>query len=260
MTTIDFAAMFEAQRIHRQACTARPCRECFTDTCPRCEGDMVLGGTTRIIDGIACELRLCEACADAEERHGKIRKIEAQIPASFAWARLGAPELGKRVGATKGQLRGAYDAAVVGRSSLVITGEAGAGKTSLAVALFRAVLERGLRGDASPANLRRAQRAAFVSAYALGRERARFPLGEGEAPLVRRALSASLLVIDDLGSEPESSLSAVPDVVYERHAAGRPTWVTTWLTIEACGARYGGGIARRIFEGAHVLGLSSGQQ
>jgi DNA replication protein DnaC len=78
--------------------------------------------------------------------------------------------------------------------------------------------------------------------------RAQHGLGQGEPTEVERALSAHLLVLDDLGSERNTATNAVPDVIFERAYAGRPTWVTTWMTAEQVAQRYGDGIARRLWE------------
>jgi hypothetical protein len=43
---------------------------------------------------------------------------------------------------------------------------------------------------------------------------------------------APLVLVDDLGGECDHALSALPDILVERHAENRPTWVTTGLTRE----------------------------
>jgi hypothetical protein len=68
-----------------------------------------------------------------------------------------------------------------------------------------------------------------------------------------------VLVLDDVGQELELRLTVNPvvDVIRERHAAGRVTWVTTFLTPEAFEKAYGSGTARRVFDGAVVLALGA---
>ena len=81
------------------------------------------------------------------------------------------------------------------------------------------------------------------------------PLGEGEAPLLAAAYRASVLVLDDVGQDLDLRMAVNPvvDVIRERHAAGRTTWVTTFLAPEAFEKAYGSGTARRVFDGAAVV-------
>ena len=64
-----------------------------------------------------------------------------------------------------------------------------------------------------------------------------------------------MVLVDDLGSEREMSGSAVPDVIFTRHAEDRPLWVTTGLTRDQLVVRYGTGIVRRLFERSKVINL-----
>jgi DNA replication protein DnaC len=121
------------------------------------------------------------------------------------------------------------------------------GKTSLACALLRAWEARYPR-----------RRAVLVPAWKLGVARAQHGLGQGEAPEVEHAFTAGLCVIDDLGSERNTAMNAVPDVIFARALEGRPTWVTTWMTPEAVTQRYGDGIARRLFEAGRAVVVACG--
>jgi DNA replication protein DnaC len=93
----------------------------------------------------------------------------------------------------------------------------------------------------------------FVHATRLGVARIQHPAGHGEADEVREAVTAPLVLLDDLGAERDTANNAVGDVITERHAEGRSTWVTTGLSQGEIVKRYGGGIARRLFEGAAVI-------
>ena len=101
--------------------------------------------------------------------------------------------------------------------------------------------------------------AVFVPAWKLGVARAQHGLGHGEAPEVEQAFAAGLCVLDDLGSERNTAMNAVPDVLYARALEGRPTWVTTWMTPEAVTQRYGDGIARRLFEAGRAVVIACGK-
>ena len=47
----------------------------------------------------------------------------------------------------------------------------------------------------------------------------------------------------------------VVEVIRERHAAERVTWVTTFLSPDAVEKGYGSGTARRVFDGATVISV-----
>jgi len=51
--------------------------------------------------------------------------------------------------------------------------------------------------------------------------------------------------------------SPLPDILLERHAAQKPTWVTTGLTREQLVKRYSTGIVSRLFDQTKVLRLES---
>jgi DNA replication protein DnaC len=125
----------------------------------------------------------------------------------------------------------------------VWVGAAGVGKTSLAVAALALWAESNDRGIL------------FCSSRELSIARARSPLGDSEPPLVARAMTADLLLLDDLGDEQIVPLSAVPDVIHKRHLDGLPTWVTTWCRDTDLIDRYGAGITRRVYDRALVMAL-----
>lgn len=86
----------------------------------------------------------------------------------------------------------------------------------------------------------------------LAAARSNHPLGQGEAPAVTEAMDArALLVIDDLGQEPELRPTA-PNILFEildvRYSAGSPTLITTGLSPEELTNRYGGAFIRRVLQ------------
>jgi hypothetical protein len=197
----------------------------------------------------ACREDVCVTCGRVPERshEDRMKAIDAmgrsaalsRIPEAFIEATLDAGWLVKLVGDE------AIDRARRhGFKSAAFIGPPGAGKTSLAAAMFRSAIERTKR----PRWYR------WTSGHALAKARASAALGD-EAPLVQQALEADLLVIDELGGEQERHATAVAEVIYERHAENRPTWVTTGVSPKVIADRYGGGIARRVFEGAEVFRL-----
>jgi hypothetical protein len=138
----------------------------------------------------------------------------------------------------------------VGQSSwrearVCVMGISRAGKTSLAVAMLRQwVASSGRCG-------------AFLAAYRLGIARLQHPAGHGEPELVEIAMRTPLVLLDDLGSERDHVMNAIPDVLFERHAQNLPTWVTTGLTRDQLVQRYGLGVVARVFERAKVIRLAS---
>ena len=165
--------------------------------------------------------------------------LERSIPSAYAWATLDAPELPERVyGPAIGIGQMAYH-----QPRVCLIGPSRVGKTSLAVAMLRAWVAQHERS------------AMFVASHRLGMARIQHPAGHGEAELVEAAMRAPLVLLDDLGSERDFGMSPVADVVFERHAHDRPTWITTGLTREPLVARYGAGVVARLFERARVISL-----
>lgn len=168
------------------------------------------------------------------------------IPRCFRWAALQAPELRQRVARIQAIAEGA---AALSSHGLLLVGPSASGKTSLACALLRQWEARNPR-----------RRGMFVAARRLGVARGHNGFGHGEAPEVERAMSAPLLLIDDLGGERNLATNAVPDVIAERADAELPTWVTTWMTPQAIAERYGDGIARRLYEAGRVMVIACGKE
>lgn len=149
---------------------------------------------------------------------------------------------------------------------VVLVGPAGAGKSTLAAAHMRASAEQDF-----------GRRVRFLEAGRLGEETIRVePVDRPAVKVspVEWALSADLLVLDDLGAElegaqPGSGLLAqrigpANKVIVERFAKRRPTVITTGIGVktkntdelrEAVSTLYGDRVARRMFEGAAVIRL-----
>lgn len=164
-----------------------------------------------------------------EDTHGN-------IPDDFRWAKFKDPMLRKRV-----KPESAVDRAMAIESlPVVLVGKAGAGKTALGCALLRRFSKRlGMVG-------------AYADAINLAYARRLHPLGEGEAPKVLQAMSAEVLFLDELGAE-EGIDQTIQQLVRMRHR--KPTIIATPHDAQTLLARYGTGIARRIFEEATVIKL-----
>ncbi len=183
-----------------------------------------------------------------------IKQGWSTVPEDFRWARFG-PQLAKRVSPSNVIVR-AQD---VAGQSMLLRGATGVGKTSLAVACLRRVIDRARQaietGDRQIYEL--GARVMFVTAYDLAKAGVYSPLGCCPEK-VQRALEASLLVIDDLSMDVEvyrQSATAVREVIHERHAQQRPTIVTTYLRTSDISDQYGAGIARRLTQDGHAITL-----
>jgi DNA replication protein DnaC len=165
--------------------------------------------------------------------------VLATVPARLRWAHFDAPELHGR--AKDPRVAARLSAALAAKvDRFVLLGPAGVGKSTFAVcALMHEVRDRDLDGH-------------FVDAYELAIARQLHQLGS-EAPLVERALEASVLVLDDLGAERVIPSSPVAEVLHRRHAAMRTTIVTAGFSLEQLEQRYGAGIFRRLTEDAEVI-------
>ena len=132
-----------------------------------------------------------------------------------------------------------YTAAFAPNSdSLLLQGATGIGKTHLCLAIARGVTEQGfgvVYGSVQPLVRR-------LEAEHFGREQ-----GNSEDQLI----SCDLLVLDDLGMEFDTPFSraCIYNILNARLLEGRPTVVSTNLSISAMKERYGDQIASRISGG-----------
>jgi DNA replication protein DnaC len=195
-----------------------------------------------------CRARFAEAGSAAhaptptpEDRKAEAReapRVNPTIPKAFRWATLDAPELRARVARERSI---AEAQAAMASGSLILVGPSGCGKTSLACALLRAWEARNPR-----------RRGMFGAAW-------RLSVARPETPEVGRAMTVSLLVLDDLGSEQNLVTSSVRNVIFARAEAELPTWITTWMTAEQIAQRYGDNIARRLLETRYARAIGCGR-
>jgi DNA replication protein DnaC len=123
----------------------------------------------------------------------------------------------------------------------VFIGAAGRGKSTLAAIMTR------YRVDAR----RLYQPPMFIRARSLGGA----GMHKRDEGIAEVAMDAWFAVIDDVGVEANVPSSALADVIDSRHERKLPTWFTTGMSAEEIAARYGAGIARRMFENAIIFDL-----
>lgn len=196
----------------------------------------------------------CTECSEpTKEQDGRCWKCTARaeriadaletIPPRYRWASLVEPFMANRVRIWP-SIRAKVATCEARARNIVLRGAAGCGKTSVLAALVRAELEVGRLG------------VRWVAARDLATTRAQHDLGEVSS-LESMAMSCRVLALDDLGNDRRTQLSAVDDVILERHDRELVTWTTTALSPDELTARYGAGVARRIYEGALVLDLGA---
>lgn len=188
--------------------------------------------------GTACPW--CEEAAKVEKASTVVAIARRTIPPRHAWAELGSRLLLERVHPVSAIEAGKR---AIMAQSLVLLGDSGAGKTSLGCALL---VERMRREP------HRARTFRYVSSYQLANAQLRAKAGR-EVEVIELAKSAALLLLDDLGAEPSLATSAVPEVIAHRHELELPTWFTSGFPSEEITARYGNGIARRIYHHATAI-------
>lgn len=197
--------------------------------CRDCGGDIVTPGADR-----------CWDCARVRERRRELRDAST-IPARFMWASFASPALAQRV-KDPSAIAKAKDAASRDVSVVVLGSQAGIGKTSIATAITS---ERRDRLD-TPAH--------FVDGLELGSARARERLGI-EAPLVKRAMHAKVLVVDEVLRGRGGHGDALTDVCFARHNSNLATIVTASVASpeELRRKLDDDGLFRRLVEGAAVI-------
>jgi hypothetical protein len=224
-------------------------------------------------------------CGDKEAREEAREEFRAaldSIPQAFRWARVDAPDLASRCGFAYDDMGFALSLAsdvipdMVRRLlsgdvlNCLLRGEPDAGKTSVACAIMQSVIDMGIdawvqfcrrrpRSRLAPATpepkiVTIARGARFVAASDL------LPLKvrgvEVASPKIDIAMSATLLVLDDVGEElpkrPDgygdiaNRVQATRDVFTARWGPERPIVATTNLSNERIMGAYTSGVLKRM--------------
>jgi hypothetical protein len=130
----------------------------------------------------------------------------------------------------------------------LIVGASGRGKSTACALLIRRLLRDWVVLGTPEA--RRAERASWWRSRALAREVQFSPLGK-PCPSMESAIRAPLLILDDLGWEPDPAF--IGDLLCERDDNGRPTIATSGQPLEALEARYGAPLVRRLIERGQLV-------
>jgi DNA replication protein DnaC len=142
----------------------------------------------------------------------------------------------------------------------LVCGPTGSGKTVAAVAVIRRLFAEPY-GEWSARtrgwNTIRSERPAcevksciWARAFDLPNARLQCGLGQGEAEIVHSAKTSDFVVLDDLGWESKraNAEDVVIEVIAARYDSGKPTYVTSGLTVEGLISRYGDSVVRRIID------------
>ncbi len=205
---------------------------------------------------------LCDPCAVALETSDQNEALSGalrSIPSEFRWAHADAPELGLRVKALHGKSSVGSAKAVrlaTAYRTVLIVGTAGSGKTSLACAILRAVIDAG-RYPARGLAFDEAKYARFYAARSLAprdwRESQDPDANVQGSPRGASARCRTML-IDDVGQEAGDDFKAnerskaIADVLNDRHDMGLRTIITTPFSEVQWNGMYGDGVTRRCWD------------
>lgn len=188
-----------------------------------------------------------DAEAEARPRLSPRRRAElcesAGLPL-FDWCRFGQRSFERRT-RNAGAIREACATWTRQHGSAVLCGPTGVGKTTCLIALGHRLIDLldAEQTDDDAAWLRRVR---FVRATSLVKATDRHPLGHGEPPAMTVAVSASLLLLDDLGSEGPDRHASLFEALDRRYLASAPTVVTTSLSRAQLEERYSAALVRRL--------------
>jgi DNA replication protein DnaC len=235
--------------------------------CSRCrkpvkaeDADGSRGAVSRLGPSLWSSHRNCEELFREREREARRQSTERAIRDRFdtdaaggslglsalpnwPWARFDNPEFVRRASR---RVLAAYKKYRLEQGNLIVSGLTGRTKTSGIVAWLHDAQKRAI--DAVDHKL--APRFLFVTGPTLANARRRAPIGQ-EAPLVDLATRTALLVLDELGFEPEAE--EIFFVVDARYRAALPTVITTGRPIEWVKDNYGAAFFRRLIEHGDVV-------
>lgn len=203
---------------HRAQCKEDPCVACERFRCPSCAARVAAKGH-------------CGPCEVLRHRDRLLSSVD--IPRGFLDCELS----GQRARKVLSPAMIARGLASLQTTRIVFTGLPGSGKTTLMTGMLIARV-----ASAHPR-----WKGFWVSSHDLASARANAPLGS-EPEIIKRAVQADLLCLDELAGESDRYGSALGEIIYTRHKEARQTWITTGSSATAISQRYNGGVGRRVFE------------
>jgi len=201
----------------------------------------------------------CQPCAVAARRKRRADRLAFAYDSlrDWPWCRFGDPTFEERTKAVRHGVDVAREWSTVDRG-LVLLGPTGRGKTTLMVAIGLKILD-AVRDDddATREDVDLAAGIRFAHASDIARARRGWPLGKGDPPELTEAMDATLLLLDEMGREPEMDPTMFELFDY-RYRKGLPTIATSRLSaLEiAKPERYGPDGARRMLKVGTVLDLT----
>lgn len=209
------------------------------ETTPTC----VCGAAVRFYRDVCPECQAAQRTADRRLRLGEAYRSLAGLPWAFwsgSWVKTSHPT----IVAELGQWTRA-------KGNLVLSGPSGCGKTTGAVARARVILDNAIK-QADPETFRFACGIRFASALDLATARKQWQLGNGEPPEIEEAIDASLLILDELGFEPQAD-TAIPELADLRYRKNRLTITTSGLSEAELVSRYGEATIRKLIAQGRIL-------
>lgn len=197
--------------------------------------------------------RLCAECLLDSRRSAigaRLSNARGSIPARFHYVQASQP---LPINLPDGYME-TVNEIIYNPQSLTLAGPSGIGKTTTAIWVCRHLLERAARDgfDCSTWPLAEGLRWVYASTYCQQQVEAKLGQIPYELIYLRRA---PFVVLDDLGAEGSDAISvrAITQLIGSRFDQNMPTIITTGLTHGQIAARYGTGIARRVFEAVALL-------
>jgi len=197
---------------------------------------------------------VCDSCAERNDQNRLNdfrREALSTIHRSYRWATFESRLFGDRVAPQGEVLAHKVLPALRTRSvpMVVIHGPAGSGKTALACAMMRKLIDDGSRVGVW---------SRFQCALELSYVASESKLGSTPYE-VGACLRSSLLVLDDLGQEEPSNRGAARRVIHGRFGRGKPTIVTTYMDPARLVEVYGEGASRRLTELSVLIPMGAGK-
>lgn len=193
----------------------------------------------------------------------RVSSVFSRVPA-WSHARVNTPEFGKLCRTPK--LRALAESWTFNDGSRLLLGPSGIGKSTATIALVRRLCLEAIEAEVRAAGdeldqrlddlgqerrvrtsaLIQAEGIVWTSARILAAARREHGFGSGAPEIVKLAASASLLIIDEMGSELDDRDGDLLAVIDARYNDGEPTIATSGLQPTEFVGRYGSAFLRRL--------------